>query len=192
VSWHFGNEKLKRERLLEHCRYLINQEGWHPNLRTLIHQKDSSELMEPWLLRTTQFPGNEQFSMMPSGRITLLGDAVHSMPPDRGLGGNNVLEDARLLTSILGAPSKNIVWPKVVAVDETQMFARAKKAVEESTKAAKMHILKGHLSQGLSRESPIKTILNRRWDVSTISWHSVGPGLSSNRWYAIRMPDFVY
>jgi 2-polyprenyl-6-methoxyphenol hydroxylase-like FAD-dependent oxidoreductase len=84
--------------------------------------------------------------MMPSGRVTLLGDAAHSMPPDRGLGGNNVLEDARLLTSILEKTESDIVWSQAVAEYETQMFARARKAVEESTKAAKMHVIKGPVS----------------------------------------------
>lgn len=65
------------------------------------------------------------------------------MPPDRGLGGSNVLEDARLLASILGKPEEGIVWPKAIAEYEMQMFARAKKAVDESTKAAKMHVIKG-------------------------------------------------
>ena len=147
ASWYqIGNETTNRKRLLEHCQQLINRKGWHPNLRKLVLQTKSSELMEPWFLRTTQFPRNNQFPMMPSGRITLLGDAAHSMPPDRGLGGNNVLEDARLLTSILGRPEKVIAWSQAIAKYETQMFARAKRAVEESTKAAKMHIIKNPVS----------------------------------------------
>ena len=147
ASWYqLGSEPTNRERLLEHCKQLMNRKGWHPNLRKLIHQTRPSELMEPWLLRTTQFSKNDQLPMVLSGRITLLGDAAHSMPPDRGLGGNNVLEDARLLTSILGNPKEDIVWPRAIAEYERQMFARAKKAVEESTKAAKMHIIKNPVS----------------------------------------------
>lgn len=147
ISWYqLGNETTNRERLLEHCKQLINLKGWHPHLRKLIHQTKASELMEPWLLRTTHFSKDEEFPMMPSGRITLLGDAAHSMAPDRGLGGNNVLEDARLLVSILGAPDKPIVWSQAIAEYENQMFARAKKAVAESTRAAKMHVIKNPIS----------------------------------------------
>lgn len=147
ASWYqLGNETANRERLLEHCKQLMNRKGWHPHLRKLVHHTKASELMEPWLLRTTIFSKDQQFPMMPSGRITLLGDAAHSMPPDRGLGGNNVLEDARLLTSILGRHQKEIVWSQAIAEYEMQMFARAKEAVLESTKAAKMHVIKNPLS----------------------------------------------
>lgn len=145
-SWYqLGDETTNRELLLGHCKKIINEKGWHPNLRKLINQTKPNELMEPWFLRTTHFSKAEQFPMMASGRITLLGDAVHSMPPDRGLGGNNVLEDARLLTEILDS-SKVIVWSKAIAEYESQMFMRAKKAVNESTKAAKMHIIKNPVS----------------------------------------------
>jgi salicylate hydroxylase len=146
-SWYqLGAENTNRQRILERCKELINKKGWHLNLQKLINQTNPNELREPWFLPTTHFSKDNQFPMMPSGRITLLGDAAHSMPPDRGLGGNNVLEDARLLVSILGAPQKDIVWPKVIAEYETQMLARAKRAVEESTKAAKMHIIKNPVS----------------------------------------------
>jgi salicylate hydroxylase len=74
--------------------------------------------------------------MIHSGRVTLLGDSAHAMPPDRALGGNNVLEDARLLSTLLASSSKPIDWPKLIKQYEKEMFARAKIAVQESENAA--------------------------------------------------------
>ncbi len=72
-------------------------EGWHPDLRWLIAEADpesamvvpirSSVPVEPW--KTTN--------------VTLLGDAIHSMPPTGGVGGNMALRDANLLGRKLAA-----------------------------------------------------------------------------------------
>ena len=67
---------------------------------------------------------------------TLLGDAAHAMPTEKGLGGNNVLEDARLLSALLTAAQNPIDWPGVIEKYEREMFARAKAAVQESENAA--------------------------------------------------------
>lgn len=94
--------------------------------------------MMPWLLRTTQFPDSNQFPIVPSGRITLVGDSAHAMPPDLGLGGSNVLEDARLLSTLLASSPKPIDWPRLTEEFERQMFSRAKQAVQESDNAAEL------------------------------------------------------
>src|SRR5690606_30848638 len=70
-------------------------EAWHPDLRELVagaHPDTVSLLpirtsipIDPW---------------QPS-RVTLLGDAIHSMTPMRGIGANVALRDARLLTEAL-------------------------------------------------------------------------------------------
>lgn len=53
------------------------------------------------------------------------------MPPDRALGGNSVLQDARLLSTLLASSSKPTDWPKVIAKYEKEMFARVRIAVPE-------------------------------------------------------------
>ena len=65
--------------------------GWHPNLRKLFELTDpgtcfpvniwTSVPLEPW--QTTN--------------VTLLGDAIHTMTPGRGVGANTALRDALLL-----------------------------------------------------------------------------------------------
>lgn len=102
--------------------------------------------MAPWLIKTTKFPDSNHYPVVHSGRVTLLGDSAHAMPPDRGLGGNNVLEDARLLSTLLSIRSKPIDWLKIIGEYEKEMYARARIAVQESENAAEyFHNLRSKL-----------------------------------------------
>lgn len=137
APWYQFDQKLDlRKHILHHCKQVINHEPWHENLKKLIHDTPAEAIMAPWILRTTQFPDSHKYPIVPSGRVTLLGDAAHAMPPDRGLGGNNVLEDARLLSSLLASCEHPVHWPKLTGEYEKQMFDRARKAVQESNQAA--------------------------------------------------------
>ncbi|MDF2550101.1 MAG: hypothetical protein K0S07_1168 [Chlamydiales bacterium] len=137
APWYQFDQGLDcRQRILDHCKQLMSNEPWHENLKKLVCDTPAEAVMAPWLLLTTQFSDSNQFPMVPSGRVTLVGDSAHAMPPDRGLGGNNVLEDARLLSALLTSSPKPIDWPRLTEEYERQMFARAKKAVQESDSAA--------------------------------------------------------
>lgn len=124
-----------RMQMLEHCKQLVEKGAWHMNLKKLVYDTPAEGIMAPWFIRTTQFPDSNQFPMVPTGRVTLVGDSAHVMPPDKGLGGNNVLEDARLLSALLASSSQPINWPKLIEKYEKEMFARARIAVEESESA---------------------------------------------------------
>ncbi|TWD82695.1 2-polyprenyl-6-methoxyphenol hydroxylase-like FAD-dependent oxidoreductase [Kribbella amoyensis] len=69
--------------------------GWHPNLRRLF------ELTDPG----TCFPVNIWTSVplepWPTTNVTLLGDAIHTMTPGRGVGANTALRDALQLCRTL-------------------------------------------------------------------------------------------
>lgn len=109
---------------------------WHKSLKKLIYDTSVEAIMPPWIVSTTKFPDSNQFPMAPTGRVTLLGDSAHAMPSEKGLGGNNVLEDARLLSTLLSSFKGKIDWPKLIEKYEKEMFARAKIAVQESENAA--------------------------------------------------------
>lgn len=125
-----------RMRILNHCKQLMENEPWHENLKKLVYDTPAEAIMAPWLVRTTRFPDSDKYPMASTGRVTLVGDSAHTMPTERGLGGNNVLEDARLLSTLLASSSKPIDWPRLIEKYEREMFARARIAVQESESAA--------------------------------------------------------
>ncbi len=137
APWYQFDQGLEyRTRILDRCKQLMNNGCWHRNLKKLIDDTKVEAIMAPWLVRTTRFPEFDQFPMVPTGRVTLLGDSAHSMPTEKGLGGNHVLEDARLLSMLLASSQEPIDWPRVIEDYERQMFSRAKAAVQESESAA--------------------------------------------------------
>lgn len=137
ASWYqFDQSTESRKRLLEHCKQVIRNGPWHESLKKLVESTPAEEIMAPWLTRTTQFSDSNEYPMIHSGRVTLLGDSAHAMPPDRALGGNNVLEDARLLSTLLASSPNPIDSPKLIEQYEREMFARAKTAVQESENSA--------------------------------------------------------
>lgn len=136
APWYQFDQGLEcRRRILDHCKQLMEDEPWHASLKKLVSDTPVEAIMAPWLTRTTQFPNSDQFPMVPTGRVTLLGDAAHAMPTEKGLGGNNVLEDARLLSALLASSPKPIDWAGMIEKYEREMFARVKVAVQESENA---------------------------------------------------------
>ncbi len=69
--------------------------GWHPRLLRLLQRAD------PATVRVLRFRVSTQVKPWPSGPVTLLGDAIHSMPPSGGLGANTAVIDASVLAEEL-------------------------------------------------------------------------------------------
>jgi 2-polyprenyl-6-methoxyphenol hydroxylase-like FAD-dependent oxidoreductase len=68
---------------------------WHPDLRRMLAAADPAS-------RTAfRFTASPPVPPWPSSNVTLLGDAIHTMPPVGGLGGNTALRDASLLCRLL-------------------------------------------------------------------------------------------
>jgi salicylate hydroxylase len=66
-------------------------ERWHPLLRSLIADADANSLIAVPLHTSQPVPAWQ------ATRATLLGDAIHTMTPLQGLGGNTALRDAGVL-----------------------------------------------------------------------------------------------
>jgi 2-polyprenyl-6-methoxyphenol hydroxylase-like FAD-dependent oxidoreductase len=89
---------------------------WHPILHELV------ALTDP----TTCFPISIRTSVpiepWPSGNVTLIGDAIHTMTPGRGVGANTALRDAALLCRNLAAAQEGrLALSDAVADYEAQM-----------------------------------------------------------------------
>ncbi|KAI3332361.1 putative monooxygenase [Xylariaceae sp. AK1471] len=74
---------------------------------------------------------------MPTGRITLLGDAAHAMPPFRGEGGFHAITDALNLARAIGKIDKDNIdsIKEVFGPYQTEMLERGAKAARLSEEA---------------------------------------------------------
>ncbi|WP_168590351.1 NAD(P)/FAD-dependent oxidoreductase [Saccharopolyspora sp. ASAGF58] len=133
--------------------------GWHPQLRRLVAESDpDSALLVPYQTSVPVKPWE-------STNITLLGDAVHSMSPVGGLGGNTALRDADLLC-------RNLVrvhgsgTPAVEAIRdyETTMLEYGFAAVRKALRYQKQGLQSNKLAVSLSRMSfrAINSMMQRR------------------------------
>jgi 2-polyprenyl-6-methoxyphenol hydroxylase-like FAD-dependent oxidoreductase len=71
--------------------------GWDPRLRRALAHAD------PATRSAVRFQASEPAPAWLPGPVTVLGDAIHVMPPIGGLGGNTALRDAHLLGRLLPA-----------------------------------------------------------------------------------------
>src|SRR5258708_17114897 len=106
---------------------------WHPNMRRLVDLTDPS----------TVFPVNIRTSVplepWETSNVTLLGDAVHTMTPGRGVGANTALRDAALLCQKLIEVTDQLkpeLKPLIQALHqyEVEMLIYSRDAVLESRK----------------------------------------------------------
>ncbi|KAL8420477.1 hypothetical protein RB594_003314 [Gaeumannomyces avenae] len=102
-----------------------------PALSEVVRQTPAEGIVKPPLvLRALHLPG------LPVGRMTLLGDATHTMPPFRGEGGVNALVDALRLGEAIGKIAAGDA-DVATAMEEYQaeMLERGNRAVTMSVDA---------------------------------------------------------
>jgi 2-polyprenyl-6-methoxyphenol hydroxylase-like FAD-dependent oxidoreductase len=124
---------------------------WHPNLRRLFEITDPS----------TCFPVNIKTSVpldpWPASHVTLIGDAIHTMTPGRGVGANTALRDAVLLCArIIDVADGRLELVDAVGRYEARMitygFDAVLKSREQMTDASPMHKpVIGRIALGLMR-----------------------------------------
>ena len=138
--------------------------GWAPEFRTLVGLADPTTLSQ-FAIRTSTAVGP-----WPTGRVTLLGDAIHAMTPYRGIGANMALEDAVRLTRaiVAGARGERDLFDAVAGY-EVEMRDYGFRAARNSLHAMRQSVDAGQLSltcqrlafRAIDRLPPIK-----RWMAS--------------------------
>jgi 2-polyprenyl-6-methoxyphenol hydroxylase-like FAD-dependent oxidoreductase len=101
--------------------------GWHPALRRLLADAD------PVSRAAIEFTASLPTPPWPTSDVTVLGDAIHTMPATGGLGGNTALRDAHLLTRMLRDCAQGRL-PLLDAIGRYEQLMRAHgyAAVEEA------------------------------------------------------------
>ncbi|WP_327587744.1 FAD-dependent monooxygenase [Nonomuraea sp. NBC_00507] len=105
--------------------------SWHPDLRRMI------DLSHPDTVSLLPIRTSIPIDPWPATNITLLGDAIHSMTPMRGIGANTALRDARLLCRALTAGSDPI---EAIAGYEAEMREYGFAAVRDSLRSAQQFV----------------------------------------------------
>jgi 2-polyprenyl-6-methoxyphenol hydroxylase-like FAD-dependent oxidoreductase len=112
--------------------------GWHPNLRRLFALSDPSATF-PLGIRTSV-----PVEAWETGPVTLLGDAIHTMTPGRGVGANTALLDALLLSHQLEAVRSGRLGQRDAVADYEQAmrqygFEAVQASLEQMTANGPMH-----------------------------------------------------
>jgi 2-polyprenyl-6-methoxyphenol hydroxylase-like FAD-dependent oxidoreductase len=122
---------------------VVRQIGnWHPSLRQLVAESPARSVTLVPIRTSVTVPRWE------TSTITLLGDAIHSMTPFRGIGANTALRDAQLLGRYLIAAA----WGEVDLLAgihdyETQMVDYGFAAVRASLRTAEQTVSANRLGR---------------------------------------------
>ncbi|MEV6897617.1 NAD(P)/FAD-dependent oxidoreductase [Amycolatopsis sp. NPDC051372] len=125
-----------RETVLELTR------GWHPDLVCLVEESPDGSVSRLPILTSIPVKPWEP------GPVSLLGDAVHSMTPFRGIGANTALRDAQLLCRKLSAGGDVRV---AVGEYEREMRKYGFKAVRTSARSAEQFVSESRLGRVATR-----------------------------------------
>jgi len=110
--------------------------GWHPVLRRLVAEAEVPDCF-PLAVQTVR-----EVPRLPDARITLLGDAVHAMPPAGGAGANTALRDAAVLADHLVAADAGATEVRgALAGYAREMRRYAAEAVQQSLHNAGLEAL---------------------------------------------------
>ncbi|MDL5158604.1 FAD-dependent oxidoreductase [Actinomycetospora termitidis] len=103
-------------------------DGWRAGARDLVAaaRADTLSPLSFWVA-----PDVPHWQTLPG--VTLLGDAVHCMPPTGGIGASTALQDAAALVDVLALTEEGLARPvPALAAYESAMLARGRAAIEAS------------------------------------------------------------
>jgi salicylate hydroxylase len=119
-------------------------EGWHPDLRRMV--ANTPEETVSLLPIRTSVPVKQ----WKTTNITVLGDAIHSMTPFRGIGANTALRDAQLLAhNLIAAAQGRRELLEAIHDYETQMIDYGFGAVRLSLRTAEQTISNNWLGRSM-------------------------------------------
>ncbi|MEV0597369.1 FAD-dependent oxidoreductase [Nonomuraea cavernae] len=127
----------------EELRHLVLErlQGWDPRLRSLVEHSDP-EAIDAINIRTAV-----PVEAWSPSNVTVMGDAIHSMPPSLGVGANIALRDAEVLTQKLSAVHRgDLRLVHAIGEYEAQMRQYGFDAVRASNRALKQSATTGTLA----------------------------------------------
>lgn len=137
-------ERLDGPQLKAYVAGLITH--WHPALRQLIDQCPPNDVS------AFPFQASDRPAPWAPSRVTVLGDAVHGMPPAGGNGANTALRDAALLTRQLSlADGGHLPLLDAIGGYEAEMREYGFDAVDLALRTLHQGMMSNRVSVGLTR-----------------------------------------
>ena len=127
--------------------------SWHPSLRKLV------ELIDPAQLGSTRIRTSEPVKAWRTTGVTLLGDAIHSMTPYRGIGANIALKDAALLCAKLTEAARG-EKPVLAAIAEYEEAMREYGFAAVAASLKTMRQATGHRGRGFVVAKTAMRVMN--------------------------------
>jgi 2-polyprenyl-6-methoxyphenol hydroxylase-like FAD-dependent oxidoreductase len=120
--------------------------SWDERFKTLVH------LADPATINVLPIRTSKPLAPWPTRRVTLLGDAIHSMTPYRGIGANIALKDAlRLCDALAAADRGEQTLIEAIHDYEAGMIDYGFKAVSDSLRAMEQAMSDSDLARMASR-----------------------------------------
>jgi 2-polyprenyl-6-methoxyphenol hydroxylase-like FAD-dependent oxidoreductase len=122
-----------------------SMERWSPVLQRLVRESN------PGTIQAFDFAAAAKPKPWNTSNVSLLGDALHYMPPVGGMGGNAALHDAQLLCSALNAVNNGSPLLPSLHACEAGMLAYGFKAVQASLLYTRLGISRTPLMRPLAK-----------------------------------------
>jgi 2-polyprenyl-6-methoxyphenol hydroxylase-like FAD-dependent oxidoreductase len=137
-------QHLPEDKLLQIAQDMTD--GWHPTLRHLLSLTGRDTVIATPLRIATAVTSWE------SQNITLLGDAIHSMPPTRGIGGNTALRDAQLLCQkLIAVARQEKTMPEALKEYVSEMLHYSFAAVKTSKQNLDWIVMENPMGRALTK-----------------------------------------